>query len=355
MGSTQATAPAKGFIFQAYYGLYFVFLNKNYKNISSIDIEGKEEDIVIHYKDKSLDLIQVKTAEIPRKDKSFHADRFEKGLGTLLTSLNKSIADGIEVNRCIYTNNFINQGIDWLTTKVDEGREENFVMKFTNFGDDEIKRLEKYISLQVKDKLYLARIDDSYFSDDNRKILEDLKELIKEFNLSAKTISIYTHLRDLFTHNSTKKIEIPIEKVAWTFIKHEWELTDYYKPFNELFCLELDNLDIQTIEDLIDGTFSLDLIENISSHFNLHLELKSSEISHKLKNPDTKIFRGEILKEFVESHYHQFLNKDYLYIDTPISIEEKILLYKFLLFFLYRKNRETNKIYNEFELEGVFK
>ena len=107
MGSTQATAPAKGFIFQAYYGLYFVFLNKNYKNISSIDIEGKEEDIVIHYKDKSLDLIQVKTAEIPRKDKSFHADRFEKGLGTLLTSLNKSIADGIEVNRCIYTNNFI--------------------------------------------------------------------------------------------------------------------------------------------------------------------------------------------------------------------------------------------------------
>lgn len=355
MGNTQATAPAKGFIFQAYYGLYFVFLNKNYKNISSIDIEGKEEDIVINYKNNSLDLIQVKTSENPRKDKSFHADRFEKGLGTLLTSLNKAIAEGLEVNRCIYTNNFINQGIDWLTTKVDEGKEENFIMKYTDFGDDEIDRLEKYVNLPIKEKLYLARIDDSYFSDDNRKILEDLKELISDFNLSNKAIHIYIHLRDLFTHNSTKRIEIPIEKVAWAFIKHEWELRDYYKPFNDLFSIDLDNLEIQTIEDLIEETFSSDLIENISNHFNLHLELKSSEISYRLENPDRKIFRGNILKEFVELYYQRFLNKEYLFIETPISIDEKVLLYKFFLFFLYRKNRETNKIYNEFELEGVFK
>ena len=75
----QATASAKGYILQSYFGIYFFFKDENYKEIDWVKIEGEKEDIEIYYYDKTKDYIQVKTQEKPAKATCFDGKKFKKG------------------------------------------------------------------------------------------------------------------------------------------------------------------------------------------------------------------------------------------------------------------------------------
>ena len=144
----QATPSYKGYILQGYFGVYFFFKNKNYKEIEWIKIESSKEDIEINYYDKSKDFIQVKTHEYPSKNITFDSKQFKKGVITLYEAFNNTT--DVKVNKLILANNMFNQGIERLNNKISNGTEENFIYNINNyFTVKEIEEFEKRINNEI--------------------------------------------------------------------------------------------------------------------------------------------------------------------------------------------------------------
>ena len=342
----QATASAKGYILQGYFGIYFFFKNKNYINLDYMKIEGKKEDIEITYYDNSKDFIQVKTHENPTKNLKFDTEKFKKAITTLYEAFD-NILD-IKINRLILANNMFNQGITRLNTKISNGDEENFIYNINNdFTPIEIEDFSKKIKKEIKNNLFLARVDETFLLENSNKILPELKLVINSLELHDIQENIQDSLKILFNENNcNKNLSISKKDVAWCFIKHQINYKKIYNLFNKDFEDELDNTGNFEIDILIDNYEMKNMIKNFSSNYQIYsfYERKITEYSIKGEKIITSN-RKKIMSEIA----NEMLKKEILPINTNCSDEEKRIIYCFFVYCLHF-NKLIKNIYEEFNI-----
>ncbi|WP_130889830.1 hypothetical protein [Fusobacterium ulcerans] len=348
----QATASAKGYILQSYFGIYFFFKDENYKEIDWVKIEGEKEDIEIYYYDKTKDYIQVKTQEKPAKATCFDGKKFKKGILTLYEALEVAEKEGEKVNKLILANNMFFQGIKRLDKKIEKGEEENFIYNlYEDFSDEEISDFSKKVNYTIDQKLYLARIDDSFLLNQS-KIIPELKKIINKLALNDIESNIYDALKVLFTENSCDRIKkITKKNVAWTFIKKKINQEKIVNKFNEEFSKELDDSDVTDIEFLLEDVSIIDMIENYSEYYEIYMHFqKLSEDFFISKGKPSK----NNIKEFIEYISIPFKEKEYLYIKCSDNYKEQEikLIYYFFSYYMYLKKNDARKIYDEFDIRG---
>lgn len=345
----QATPSAKGYILQGYFGIYFFFKDKNYKEIDWIKIEAPKEDIEIQYYDGSKDFIQVKTHEKPFQNTKFDISAFKKGISTLYEALEKSLSENINVNRLILANNMLNQGIERLTSKIKDGKEENFIYNFQeNFSNEELESFFKKVKNNLKEILYLARVDDSYLINTS-KVLPELKKIINELELQNIENNINESLKVLFNENSCNRVLIINKKqVAWAFIKYEKTPNKIYDKFNKDFEKEIADANIIEIEFLIDEFKIKNMLENYSNNYEIYTFFQKmlQEYIIKLGNIDAKN-----LKNIMNKIAEEILKKGYLYLSDNYSEKEKLLICCFFTYFLFFNSKKLKSIYDEFNIK----
>lgn len=347
--SRQATASSKGYILQGYFGIFFFFENKNYKNIDWIKIESLKEDIEITYYDNSKDFIQVKTHEFPAKNLTFDTEKFKKGIKTLYEAYQNT--PETKVNRLILANNMFKQGIPRQDKKILLGDEENFLYKIIDhFTSDEIKEFSAKIDNEVKDILFLARVDETFLLKNGNRILPDLKKIINLLELENIQENIQESLKVLFNENSSERIlTINKKQVAWCFIKHKVTATNVYNKFNKDFKEEIDDLGIIEIEFLIENSEIYDMIKNYSADYQIYMFFQ-----RKIEEYYIKVGRitSDNLKKIMMEIANEMLKNESLFIKDNYSKEEKELIYYFFTYFLYF-NRNIKKIYDEFNIKEI--
>ena len=353
MSNTQATASAKGYILQSYFGIYFIFKDKNYKKIKDIKIEAKEEDIVITYKDGSKDFIQVKTSENPN-DKKFLKATFKKGMGTLKKALKKAKDNNIIINRLIYANNLVDQKNLKLTTHIKNGEEVNFIYNFVEiFSKEELLIFSENADFKLDKHYYLARVDESYLLEKSSKVFNEVRQLYDTLNIDdGKGLNIYDKLKKYLIENSCQRNEtVTANEIALIFLKEKIEYNKLYKLFDKYYEKEIDDFDYEGIEDLIDENYSGCILNKISDYFMVNSYFFDIEIEFKNLNHITKISNSN-RKDFIEFGYEKFIEKDYIYFEKFISEDLKQIMYKFLFYIVYKKAKNSHEIYLEFELGG---
>lgn len=340
----QATASAKGYLLQSYFGIYFFFRDENYKEIDQIKIEGPLEDIEINYYDGSKDLIQVKTHETPKT--KFDSEKFKKGSKTLYEALENSRKKGIKINKIILANNMRNQGIERLTKLIKEGKEDNFVYRLEEYcTEEEIEKFFKKIKQKFEPKFYLARINESYLLNSS-KILPELQFITNKLELSDLSINISDSLKILFSENSCEKKHcINKSTIALVFVKPILKFSTQFNPFEKLFEKELEILGYFRIQDFIDDNNMLKLLENAcESYPNFMLILKEYE-NYRMKNNKFN------LKDMIEIITQNIIKKDILYIKGNNIVENKKMIYYFFVYCLLMRNKKIDIIFKEFNIK----
>lgn len=344
----QATPAAKGYILQGYFGIYFFFKDKNYKEIDWLKIESPKEDIEIHYYDGSKDFIQVKTHEKPTKKTNFDTQAFKKGILTLYEALENTPER--KVNRLILANNMLNQGIERLNNKLKIGEEENYIYNINDaFTLEEIENFSIKIKNEIKNILHLARVDESYLLN-NSKILPELKKVINELELQNVEGNINDSLKILFDENSCdRKLIIDKKQVAWSFIKHKITQSKIYDRFNRDFSKEIENVGIIEIQFLVEDYEIADMIKNYSGNYEIYMffqrKLEEHHIKYeKITTTNLKDAMSEIAIEMLERQYLCLYDK---------YLEEAKLIYCFFAYFLFFNNNNVKKIYDEFNIKKV--
>lgn len=351
MADTQATSSAKGFIFQAYYALYFLFNNFTYRDVTFIDIEAKQEDVVFYYKDNSIDIIQIKTQEFPKNNSStFDSTKFNKGMFTLNKSYTKLSNGNTGVRRCIYANNMVNQKIERITNQIIKESPCDFIYNMQNeLYDDEKLKLFSTLKFIPDNKFYLARIDDKYFSATFFTPLKELGFALERMGVSLTKIETITHLlKNMFADNSTDRDErIEINQIAWVIIKQHFNYESGFANFNILYAEELFNTGFFGISDILQKDKNISALDSISNHLDLLQHITKLKISYE--NINGIVNMGNF-KHFIDSNFIELENEDYLSLDSSIPKIESNLVYKFLLYYTYFKKIDIEKIYKEFNI-----
>ncbi|WP_338945274.1 hypothetical protein LDK12_00515 [Fusobacterium pseudoperiodonticum] len=346
---TQATASTKGYTLQDYFGIYFFFENENYKKIDSIKLEGEEQDIEIFYKDKSRDYIQVKTQENPMKKNTFNGEAFKKGIEILYETYNKLDKKKIKINRLILSTNMLNQGIKRLTNKIENGLEENFIYNiFEHCSADEIKKFQNKISpLIIDKKFFLSRIDESFYFNSSKSLLE-LKSFLEKIGIVDTYSKVFNDLKTLFRENSCQRNKVIIKKdIAWIIIKNRFYSDPLEKQFNDIYEDKLSELGFLSIQDILEEYNINNILEKYLNFYELYLQIESQKIQFSIKEKEKislkniKIFLDKVVKIFSKNNYLNFEENN----------EETKLIYAYLGFCIYKKNKENFRIYDELEIK----
>ena len=346
---TQATASTKGYTLQDYFGIYFFFEKENYKKIDSIKLEGEEQDIEIFYKDESRDYIQVKTQENPMKKNTFNGEAFKKGIEILYETYNKLDKKKIKINRLILSTNMLNQGIKRLTNKIENGLEENFIYNiFEHCSADEIKKFQNKISpLIIDKKFFLSRIDESFYFNSSKSLLE-LKSFLEKIGIVDTYSKVFNDLKTLFRENSCQRNKVIIKKdIAWIIIKNRFYSDPLEKQFNDIYEDKLSELGFLSIQDILEEYNINNILEKYLNFYELYLQIESQKIQFSIKEKEKislkniKIFLDKVVKIFSKNNYLNFEENN----------EETKLIYAYLGFCIYKKNKENFRIYDELEIK----
>ena len=346
---TQATASTKGYTLQDYFGIYFFFENENYKKIDSIKLEGEEQDIEIFYKDESRDYIQVKTQENPMKKTTFNGEAFKKVIEILYKTYNKLDKKKIKINRLILSTNMLNQGIKRLTNKIENGLEENFIYNVFKFcSDDEIKKFQNKINpLEIDEKFFLSRIDESFYFNSSKSLLE-LKSFLEKIDIADTYSKVFNDLKTLFRENSCQRNKVIIKKdIAWVIIKNRFYSDPLAKGFDDIYKDKLYELGFLSIQNILEDYNINNILEKCLNFYQIYLEIEtqkfyfSKEVNERINPSNIRIFLDKVAKIISK--------KDYLNLKS--NSDETDLIYAYLVFCIYRKNNENFRIYKELEIE----
>ena len=346
---TQATASTKGYTLQDYFGIYFFFENENYKKIDRIKLEGEEQDIEIFYKDESRDYIQVKTQENPIKKTTFNGEAFKKGIEILYKTYNKLDKKKIKINRLILSTNMLNQGIKRLTNKIENGLEENFIYNVFKFcSDDEIEIFQNKISpLTIDEKFFLSRIDESFYFNSSKSLL-DLKSFLEKIGIGDTYSKVFNDLKTLFRENSCQRNKVIIKKdIAWVIIKNRFYSDPLEKRFDDIYKDKLSELGFLSIQDILEEYNINNILEKYLNFYELYLQIESQKIQFSIKEKEKinlnniKIFLDKVAKIFSKNNY----------LNLEQNNEETDLIYAYLGFCIYKKSKENFKIYDELEIK----
>ena len=244
-----------------------------------------------------------------------------------------------------------NQGIERLNKKILKGDEENFIYNIKEFFTlNEIEKFSKKIKNEVKDNLYLSRVDETYLLKNNNKILPELKILINSLGLQDTKENIEESLKVLFNENNCDRILVINKKdVAWCFIKHQINQDKVYTRFAKDFGKEIDEADVIEIEALV-GEFEIsNMIKKFAANYQIQMFFQKKIEEYNIRIG--KINSGN-LKNIMIEIAEEMLTKEFLNINDNYSDNEKKLIYYFFTYCLYF-NRDTKKIYDEFNIKEV--
>lgn len=346
----QATPTAKGYVLQGYFGMYFFFKDKNYKEIDWIKIESPKEDIEIQYYDNSKDFVQVKTKEKPTESINFATSPFKKGILTLYEAFDWAFENNIEVRRLILANNMFNQGIKRLDEKLRLGTEENFIYNLKNYlFEEEIESFSSKVKKEIKDILYIARIDDSYLLNTS-KILPELRKVVNDLDLSSIEENIKDALKVLFVENNCdRELVIKKSQVAWSFIKNKLNQNKVYRNFTKDFEIEINEANIIDIEILAEEKEIKDILMDFSRDYEIYMFFQKEIEEFQIKNGK---ITSQNIREVVLQIGNKIFEQRYLYLKDIYSTEEKKVICYFFVYFLYYNNNSMKKIYDEFNIQG---
>lgn len=344
----QATPASKGYLEQSIIALFYTFFNRNYKNIEQIKIEGRLEDIEVKYRTGKKDYIQVKVAEFPQEERNFNSSRFLEGLEGLTLTYKKVIKYGIELNKLIYATNVYEHPVKRISNQIKEGFIVNDFTAFNELLPSEKEELQKKYkvlnsSQGLCNKLSILRVDPKY--------LTEIPEFSKEYdslNSSLGTTDeksiIYKDLESHFIRNSAiRELSIDIFEIAYEFLKKGQD----DRSFNLNYADELENLDVMDIEEFIKGKGFSARIKVYTRYKYLideYIDLEKNfekEFKKKLTNSN--------LKTFLDSNYH-YLEKYELF-SKELRMKEKSIIYKYILYTIYKHRILRKNIHEEFNLE----
>lgn len=346
----QATPVVKGYVLQGYFGMYFFFKDRNYKEIDWIKIESPKEDIEIQYYDGSKEFIQVKTKEKPTKNISFSAAPFKKGVLTLYEAFDWAVKKKIKVRKLVLANNMFSQGIKRLDEKLKLGTEENFIYNLKNYlFKEEIEDFSLKVKKEIKDILYIARIDDSYLLNSS-KILPELRKVVNDLYLEDIEENIKESLKVLFVENNCdRKLVINKNQIAWAFIKNKLSQSKAYRKFNINFEKEMEDINIFDIESLIEEKTVKDALKNSSREYEIYMFFQKEVEKFQIENGKITLMN---IKEAVLEIGDKIFEKKYLFLHDNYSAEEKKMICYFFVYFLFYNNTNIKRIYNEFNIQG---
>lgn len=337
----QASASIKGYVEQSRLGLAYVFYNENYKKINEIKIEGALEDIEIETKDGKKDYIQVKIAEFPQNEDKFEEARFMNGLDGLKSTYEKAKAYDLKLQKLIYASNVYYQPIKRLTNLILEGKIINKFIGFNELLPFEKEELEeKYkIIKELKEKLYFLRMGPEYLSE-NLEFPEEYNNLVSILGIENFKRSIYKDLREKFVENSCIREErISIFEIAYEFLRK----SQSDDSFNQYYEEELEQLDVQRIEEFLKEK---ELYERVKEYIRQDYIIdKYVELEQKFD----KELKIKVLKEFLDLNYNSL--DEYNLFSMNLKKPEKEILYKYILYSIFKNRKLLKEICKEFCLE----
>lgn len=337
----QASASIKGYVEQSRLGLVYVFYDENYKKINEIKIEGALEDIEIETRDGKKDYIQVKIAEFPQNEDKFEESRFINGLDGLKLTYEKAKVYDLKLQKLIYASNVYYQPIERLTNLILEGKIINKFIDFNELLSFEKEELEgKYkTTKELKEKLYFLRIGPEYLSE-NLEFPEEYNNLVSILGIENFKRAIYKDLREKFIENSCiREKRISIFEIAYEFLRKS-QIDD---SFNRCYEEELEELDVQRIEEFLKEKELYEIVkEYIRQNYIIDSYLE-------LEQRFGKKIKISTLREFLDLNYN-FLDKYHLFSKT-LKKQEKEILYKYILYSIFKNKQLFESICKEFCLE----
>lgn len=351
MINRQASATVNGFLLQAYFGIFFIFHGKIYKEIKNIKIEGVE-DIVITYQDGSKDYIQVKTHLKPNHN--FDGTKFKEALITLKEASENAAKDQIKVRRLIYANNMRNQNIDKLNKMINNAENPSlaFISNFHDeFTNEETAKLRKYFDEEPWENFYISRIDERFFKEG--EMLPCLSNFFDEMEIINFRETIYSKLKNIFMYNGKEqKKVIPMTDIAWICISKSFGISSKFNEFNNRFEDELSDIECFNIEDILEIPEDLiNVIERCNDFLAIHQHMNKIKIKF-MKESGERISQKN-LKEFIKIASSEFKREGYLNIPPKCPEKDKEVIYLVFSYITFVKLNSTQKIYDEFNLSRM--
>lgn len=205
-----ASSTMAGFQFQVNVAIYFMLIYL--KDISSIRVEGEQEDVEVYLKDNSRYMIQAKAQTVDLKNNTNNSTNLRKALKSLANS------DGKDVRYLFYASNMLNP----LNTSTKEFENYNLVTKMYNeLSEKSQHKIDKQIDnlegIDInKEKLVILRIP--FFGNFNEEkykfIIQTAKDVfsIMSDSLVNKSNTIIHYIESKFYDNGTAKKETRISK-----------------------------------------------------------------------------------------------------------------------------------------------
>ena len=283
------------------------------------------------------------------KKTTFNGEAFKKGIKILYKTYDKLNKKKIRINRLILSTNMLNQGIERLTNKIKEGFEENFTYNVFKFcSDDEIKKFQNKINpLEIDEKFFLSRIDESFYFNSSKSLLE-LKSFLEKIDIADTYSKVFNDLKTLFRVNSCQRNKVIIKKdIAWIIIKNRFYSDPLEKRFDDIYKDKLFELGFLSIQDILEEYNINNILEKYQNFYELYLQIESQKIQFSMKEKEKislkniKIFLDKVVKIFSKNNYLNFEKNN----------EETDLIYAYLGFCIYKKSKENFKIYDELEIK----
>lgn len=323
MTNRNATSVVFGWDFQV--NAAIVIMLENIKELTSIRLEGKNEDIEIDLNDGSCILAQAKSVVRSSEDFTHVLDNLKKSL----KSLSEAYRDRKSVKKLIYITNSPNP---LSVTK------EQFIFagfptrrKYESLPEKSRKQIDKILkNIEIPLDTSNLTIQTLPFEtdDDNEKykfVLEAIREFISQFNSNNKISKVNLHqvwTNDIFKSGSKKDTSLNLSKkdLIWPIIvtvtsdiesESEWdeaifdEISRAYKDIINTCCEKYEFMtsilseynDYQTDKNYSER--SKNFIQNESSKFAYILDDKSLTLDNSLRETLLKV----IIKNIINKRY----------------------------------------------------
>ncbi len=309
---TNAQASAFGWDFQSSLALFIV--SQNLKDLKSIKVEGKTEDIEISYKNQEMIYIQAKSQRDP-----YSSSNTNKHLkDALKTLINASQTNSYAY--LVYGTNIANPFVFQKFSTMFSNSPTKY--SFSELPDKIKDKIQSYgLKIAQQEKLDISNFDVNrliirtlpFFGDDDRTRYRFIKESVTEFltNIglsNAQAARVFENYQLDFAKNPSKSIALEKGDLTWPIVIFALD------PVNDDFFEEFD-LDMGE-EDAIENTYS-EFIERKSIDFHFINQVVQQYRDYlKSKNYTSK---RTAPKSFIEE-YANYYEKKYSFQSLMIHL-----------------------------------
>lgn len=308
---TNATASAFGWDFQSNAAILLAL--KHIRDLESIKIEGKIDDIELYLKDSKRIFAQAKSQEDPTPSTNT-LSKLKDSLKTLINATNQS-----DYEEIIYISNIMNplksKGLEYYWGQ-------HFtIYSYTELNDHARKIIDKYIISVVKNhQLDISNLDYNklkicvfpFFGNDKETRYRIIYEAVKKFLVNAKISApdgvaqdVMDYWQSIFFQNSaTRKVQLQKEELIWPVVVIE-SSNSYYNDFFDDYDLgEINEIDRKYNAFINKKTAQFEFITQVINDFNefrnLNRKLNGKQAFEDFVETKWSIYDSLIINELVE-------------------------------------------------------